>query len=266
MPVSQLYGLIGYPLGHSFSKKYFTEKFEREGIKNARYELFPIAAVADLAKICLEHPDLKGLNVTIPHKQAVIPLLQTLDETARAIGAVNVIRLRDGRLTGFNSDVYGFEQSLMKWLTKLGIFIEPSTARGFQLDKVLEAFVLGTGGASKAVAYVLNKHGIPFRLVSRQPEGTGQLSYEALPDARPPGKRVLWINTTPVGTYPNVAECPPVPMGLVHAGDLAFDLIYNPETTKWMQLAAEKGAITQNGLEMLHLQAEKAWSIWQETI
>lgn len=266
MSVSQIYGLIGYPLGHSFSKKYFSEKFEREGIENARYELFPIADVADLAKICFDHPNLRGLNVTIPHKQTVIPLLHALDETARAIGAVNVIRLRHGRLTGFNSDAYGFEQSLMPLLVKLGIFIGPSIDNGFQQRQTLEAFVLGTGGASKAVAYVLNKHNIPFRLVSRRPEQAGQLSYGDLAHARPPGKRVLWVNTTPLGTYPNATEVPPVPPDLIEAQDLVFDLIYNPEETKWMHLAAQKGAATKNGLEMLHLQAEKAWSIWQETI
>lgn len=265
MPVSQLYGLIGYPLGHSFSKKYFSEKFEREGIANARYELFPIEDVAELTKICLDHPDLKGLNVTIPHKQAVMPLLHAVDETAQAIGAVNVIRRQDGRLMGFNSDAYGFEQSLLRLLVKLGIFIELQEGTRFQQAKKLEAFVLGTGGASKAVAYVLNRQGIPFRYVSRQPEGADQLSYKDLPEARPADTCVLWVNTTPVGTFPKVEEMPPMDTGLLEAGDIAFDLIYNPPKTKWMAMAEEKGAAIQNGLEMLHLQAEKAWRIWQET-
>lgn len=265
MPVSQLYGLIGYPLGHSFSKKYFSEKFEREGIANARYELFPIEDVAELAKICLNHPDLRGINVTIPHKQSVMSLLHAVDETARAIGAVNVIRLQNGRLTGFNSDAYGFEQSLRRLLVKLGIFIEPKEGTDFKRTKKLEAFVLGTGGASKAVAYVLNQQGIPFRYVSRHPEGANQLSYKNLPEARPANTCVLWVNTTPVGTYPKVEEVPPMAMDLLQAGDIAFDLIYNPPKTKWMEIAEEKGAAIQNGLEMLHLQAEKAWRIWQET-
>lgn len=265
-PAPQLYGLIGFPLGHSFSKKYFTEKFEREGIANARYELFPIENVETIGEILAQNPDLKGLNVTIPHKQAVIPLLHDLDETARAVGAVNVIRIREGRLTGYNSDVYGFEQSLGRLLAKLGTFIEHPDMETFEKNESIEAFVLGTGGASKAVAYVLNRYHIPFRLVSRQPRGANQCAYEDLPRLRAQAGRVLWINTTPAGTYPKVADCPPMSADLFVPEDIAFDLIYNPETTKWMKIAAEKGAHVQNGLEMLHLQAEKAWRIWQETV
>lgn len=262
MSKSVLYGLIGYPLGHSFSKRYFTEKFEREGIADARYELFPLETVDQLPTLVAQHPDLRGLNVTIPHKQAVIPLLHELDETAQSIGAVNVIKIGpNGYLKGFNSDAHGFEVSLKRVLSKLGIFIEPEAKNTVSMGGLC-AFILGTGGASKAAAYVLNRYNIPFQFVSRQPEGNDQVAYEALPDLLPAKGRVLWVNTTPLGTFPNIESKPPVPMAAFRPNDAVFDLVYNPETTLFMALALERGLVAQNGLEMLHQQAEAAWAIW----
>lgn len=244
----RLFGLIGYPLGHSFSQKYFSEKFVREGIEDARYELFPIPVIDAVAEILKTHPNLCGLNVTIPYKESIIPFLDELDETARAVGAVNCIRIRNGRLTGFNTDVYGFEQSLRN--SRTGIW--PVAA---------QALVLGTGGASKAVAYVLRKMGIGFQMVSRKP-GAGQFVYADLKDLDWT-KYHLLVNTTPLGTYPKTEECPEIPFEKLSPQHLVFDLVYNPPQTVLLRRASERNARVQNGLEMLELQAEKAWEIWQ---
>lgn len=245
----RLFGLIGYPLGHSFSKKYFSEKFEREDIEDARYELFPIPAIGDITEIIRQHPELCGLNVTIPYKESVIPFLDELDETAREVGAVNCIRTRQGRLTGFNTDVYGFEQSLRNaW--------NDSWPTGTQ------ALILGTGGASKAVAYVLKKMGIGCTFVSRKPE-PGHLSYEDLKYLDWSDYRLV-VNTTPLGTFPRTEEYPDVPFGEFSPRLLVFDLVYNPPQTVLLRRAMEQGALVRNGLEMLELQAEKAWEIWQQ--
>jgi len=245
----RLFGLIGYPLGHSFSKKYFSEKFDREGIADARYELFPIENIAALNALLTEQPDLCGLNVTIPHKQAVIPLLHALDETARAVGAVNCIRIKNGRLEGYNTDVTGFENSLRaidggRWTTG---------------DTT--ALILGTGGASRAVAFVLKKMGIPFRFVSRESDGENRISYEAM--ARiPSGEYQLLINTTPLGMAPNTDTCPALPFEQLSSQHLVYDLVYNPVETLLLQRAKARGCAVKNGLEMLHLQADAAWQIW----
>jgi shikimate dehydrogenase len=245
----RLFGLIGHPLGHSFSQRFFTEKFQREGIHDARYALFPLPEIADFQKIVDENPDLEGLNVTIPHKEKVIPYLHGLDETAAAVGAVNCIRIRAGRLWGHNTDVHGFEQSLRR-----AAEAQPTVLRQ-------TALVLGTGGASKAVAHVLGRMGLPFRFVSRQP-AEGQLAYADLP-ALDFGALGLIVNTTPLGTYPDTEGCPPLPFEKISERHLIFDLVYNPPQTLLLQRAAAQGAAVQNGLEMLHLQAEKAWDIWQ---
>lgn len=244
------YGLIGYPLGHSFSKRFFEEKFAREGIAEARYDLFPLPDIGHLPELIAENPDLCGLNVTIPHKQTVMRFLDELDETARAVGAVNTIRIRDGRLTGFNTDVTGFEQSLANW-------------PAFRRHKPAKAFILGTGGAAEAVAYVLRKMQIGYVFVSRQPAGENQISYEAL-NALSAGDFDLIVNTTPLGMYPEVDACPPVPFGIFYARHLVYDLVYNPAETVLLRRAGTTGASVKNGLEMLHLQAEAAWNIWQE--
>ena len=248
----RLFGLIGYPLGHSFSKQYFSEKFAREGISDARYELFPLPDVADLPQLLRQHPDLCGLNVTIPHKQTVMPYLHDLDDTAQAVGAVNCIRVREGRLRGFNTDVTGFEQSL----------------RALWGGSQKRALVLGTGGASKAVAWVLGRMGIPHQFVSRQPSveaGTRaketQIGYEDI-GLLSPHEYQMVVNTTPLGTYPKTDTCPPFPFEWLRPEHLVYDLIYNPPETLLLRRAAERGCTVKNGLEMLHLQAERAWEIF----
>lgn len=247
----RLYGLIGYPLGHSFSQKFFSEKFEREGITNARYELFPLPDIGELPRLLKKHPALCGLNVTIPYKETVIPFLDELDETAKAVGAVNCIRIRAGRLTGFNTDVYGFEQSLLH-----------TVGNRAQL-KDSRALILGTGGASKAVAYVLDKLGMTCHFVSRtaRPE-LGWLSYEDLGQLYWSLYRLI-VHTTPLGMYPKVEGCPDLPFEKLSSQHLVFDLVYNPPQTLLLRQSSAQGASVQNGLDMLHLQAEKAWEIWQ---
>lgn len=247
----RLFGLIGYPLGHSFSQKYFSEKFEREHITDTRYELFPIPAIEHIKKILEDHPELLGLNVTIPYKEAVIPYLDGLDETARAVGAVNCIRIRDGKRTGYNTDVYGFEQSLRH---SAGPQWPPASAR---------ALILGTGGASKAVAFVMRKMGIEYQFVSRSVEtDVDRIGYENLPQLDWT-KIHLIVNTTPLGTFPKTEECPDLPFEKISGHHMVFDLVYNPPQTLLLRHALEQGAKVQNGLEMLQLQAEKAWEVWQ---
>lgn len=243
------YGLIGWPLGHSFSKGYFTEKFLREGIADAVYELFPIENIEKLREILAQYPDLCGLNVTIPYKEKVIPLLHQLDDIAAKVGAVNCIKvLPDQQLKGYNTDVIGFEQSLLGmtgWHPNLGA-----------------ALILGTGGASKAVAYVLDRLGVPYQFVSRNPSSLQEIAYSDLKDAIDTCR--LIVNTTPLGTYPNVHQIPPFPVELFQTGMFVFDLIYNPAETLLLREATQRGCTIKNGLEMLELQAEAAWKIWQQ--
>ncbi len=247
-----LYGLIGYPLSHSFSQRYFTEKFAREGIADAEYQLFPLEDITALPALLAAHPGLRGLNVTIPHKRAVLFYLNGLDESAQKVGAVNVIRITDkGKRLGFNTDYYGFKQSLSN------LYQEQFGNNG----SAVQALVLGTGGASKAVQAALRELGIAFRLVSREPQAV-DLSYDRL-DADILRNRRLIINTTPLGMYPNVDKKPPLPYEHLTPHHLCYDLVYNPEETAFMRTSREAGAKTKNGLEMLHLQAEAAWQIWQ---
>lgn len=241
----QLFGLIGFPLSHSFSKLYFTQKFTVQGIVNARYELFPLANIQEFTTLCAQNPHLKGLNVTIPYKEAVIPYLAELDEEARQIGAVNTIAfLPHGRTKGYNTDVYGFEQTLVPLL-------QPYHRR---------ALVLGTGGAAKAVVFVLGKLQIPYWQVSRNP-APGQLHYGQI-DQKLLQTCTVVVNTTPLGMYPNIHLFPPLPYQFAGKQHLFYDLVYNPEQTLFLEKAARQGAIIQNGLQMLHLQAERAWQIW----
>ncbi len=248
----RLFGLIGYPLGHSFSQQFFTEKFAREGILDVRYELFSLPNISELPQLLIAHPDLCGLNVTIPHKESVMEFLDELDATAQQVGAVNCICIRDGRLAGYNTDVYGFEMSLHNtgFLTSV-----------LSSAPALKAFILGTGGAAKAVAYVLRKLDIPFQFVSRQPMGKGQIDYDELVPLLSRG-RALIVNATPMGTFPQVETMPPVPLNSLGPEHLVFDLVYNPPETLLLQQARARGCAVQNGLEMLHLQAERAWEIW----
>ncbi len=244
----RLFGLIGYPLGHSFSKQYFTEKFAREGIADARFELFPLEQIADLPALISSRPNLYGLSVTIPHKESVIPYLDELDDTARAIGAVNSIKIENGRMKGFNTDAIGFENALN------------AIDGGRWLAGGTEALVLGTGGASKATGYVLKKRGISVRFVSRRPAGDDQVSYASLRDRA--SLPALIVNTTPLGTWPDVEKCPDLPFERLGPKHLVFDLVYNPAETLLLRKAKAQGSTTKNGLEMLQLQAEASWRIW----
>lgn len=238
------FGLIGYPLTHSFSKKYFSDKFQRELIAECTYENFPLTTIEEFPALIISQ-QLNGLNVTIPYKELVIPYLQQLDETAREIGAVNTIKISGGKTKGFNTDVYGFMQSIMKLL-------EPHHNR---------ALILGTGGSSKAVSYGLKKMGIENHFVSRNPEGGEEISYNEL-DREAIRQYKIIINTTPLGMFPNVDDCPPISYEHITSSHLLFDLIYNPEETLFLKKAKEQHAKTRNGLEMLQLQAEESWRIW----
>lgn len=243
----RLYGLIGYPLGHSFSQHYFNQKFDAEGI-SARYVNFEIPDIGDLMEVVAENPNLGGLNVTIPYKEQVIPYLDELDDDAAAIGAVNVIRIvRDrGRLRfkGYNSDVIGFSDSLRPLLT---------AAR----DKAL---ILGTGGAAKAVAHGLQGMGVEPVYVSRTSR-QGVITYADLtPDVMASHKII--VNTTPLGMYPHVDEAPDIPYDCLTPEHLCYDLLYNPDVTMFMKRSRQYGAEVKNGLEMLLLQAFVSWNIW----
>lgn len=249
MPV--LYGLIGYPLTHSFSRKYFTEKFRKENIAGADYLLFEMKEAGDFPALFQNYPDLHGLNVTIPHKKAVLPFLRKVEEGARRVGAVNVIKKeKDGSLTGYNSDYIGFLQSLQNWLG------ENNTGAG--------ALVLGTGGAASAVRVALEDLGVNFLMVSRSKKN-GSITYSDL--SKNPAilqEHLLVINTTPAGTFPEVNQCPDLPYEYLRENHFLFDLVYNPEETLFMKKGLTKGAKVKNGYEMLVLQAERAWEIWNQ--
>ena len=239
------FGLIGYPLSHSFSQRYFTEKFGREGISDAVYSVYPLAQIEELTAL-LSDPELCGLNVTIPYKEQVLPFLDKKNEVVQEINACNCIRIEDGKRVGYNTDVVGFRNSL---LTKL----EPHHEL---------ALILGTGGASKAVEYVIRKLGLAYRFVSRNPRpSTTDLSYEQV-DASLIRSATLLINTTPLGMYPKVEDCPPLPYEAIGPRHYLFDLVYNPGKTLFLQKGEERGAVIDNGYEMLIGQAEESWRIW----
>lgn len=238
------FGLIGYPLGHSFSKGYFAEKFAREGIEDASYDNFELSDIAQFPTLVQSQPNLVGLNVTIPYKQAVIPYLGELDAAAQQIGAVNTIKFTNGRLLGYNTDYVGFRDSLKPLL-------KPNHTK---------ALILGTGGSSKAVEYALGLLGIQHRYVSREPKD-GQLSYGQLTETLMQ-EYTLIINTTPLGMHPNVDACPDIPYHHLTPKHLLYDLVYNPAETQFLAKGRAVGADTKNGLQMLGLQAEAAWGIW----
>jgi len=242
----RVFGLIGFPLSHSFSKKYFTDKFEREGIRDCRYELFPLEDIQALSGLVEKEPELCGLNVTIPYKQQVIPFLDQMDEEVKQMGACNCIRLIHGKLHGHNTDVIGFEISLRKkWHSSHDT-----------------ALVLGTGGAAKAVHFVLTRMGIPFREVSRT-RSPGVLDYASLTPDIIHSTRLI-INTTPLGMYPDVGGLPDIPYDALGPQHFLFDLVYNPEKTGFLEAGERRGATIANGSEMLSLQAEESWKIWNE--
>jgi shikimate dehydrogenase len=242
------YGLIGYPLGHSFSISYFNQKFADEGI-NAKYENYEIANIDMLPEILDKNPELRGLNVTIPYKEKVIPFLDAISPEARAIGAVNVIRVSHEKnkilLKGYNSDIIGFTQS-----------IEPMIDKKWHK----KALILGTGGASKAVFHGLKKLGIEPVYVSRY-ERPGTIQYQSITPEVIREYNVI-VNCTPVGMYPHTEECPPLPYDAMDYHTILYDLIYNPDQTLFMQRGAEHGADVKNGLEMLLLQAFASWEFW----
>ncbi len=243
------FGLIGYPLTHSFSQKYFTEKFRDEGIGDAVYENFPIATIGELPALVASERELQGLNVTIPYKEQVIPYLDDLAGDAAAVQAVNTIRIvREGErvsLYGYNTDVWGFEVTLRPLLRPWHTF----------------ALVLGTGGAAKAVGYVLKKLGLEVWYLSRHPRGERTIRYDELTGAMLQQIKLL-VNTTPVGMYPDTDRCPDIPYSYLTDEHLLYDLIYNPGETLFMRLGKERGATAVNGLAMLEQQAERSWGIW----
>ena len=244
------YGLLGYPLGHSFSRNYFNQKFEAERL-DAEYLNFEIPEIKEIKNVIKENPELNGLNVTIPYKEQVIPYLDDLDEDARLIGAVNVIKFSKGlfgkvKLKGYNSDIIGFKQS-----------IEPLLKEHHR-----KALILGTGGASKAVFQGLKQLGVASTFVSRKAKEYC-ITYEEITPKVMEQYTVI-VNTTPLGMYPNVNACPDIPYDLLTSDHLLYDLLYNPDETLFMRKGKEKGAVVKNGLEMLLLQAFAAWEIWQK--
>jgi shikimate dehydrogenase len=246
------FGLIGYPLSHSFSQKFFTEKFLQENIVNASYHNFPIPSMESFGALWKENPNLEGLNVTIPYKKEVIPFLQHSSAVVQEIHACNCIRKFNNELYGYNTDVIGFEKSLLP-------FLKPHHTH---------ALILGTGGAAAAVQWVLQKLNIQFQIVSRKAnaieantEMKSIISYDQLNKSLVE-THTLIINTSPVGMYPNTNEAPPIAYEGITAQHHLYDLVYNPTETLFMKKGLEKGATVQNGLAMLHIQAEESWAIW----
>ncbi|TCZ74523.1 shikimate dehydrogenase family protein [Flaviaesturariibacter aridisoli] len=238
------FGLIGRTLKHSFSKGYFTDKFLREERTDCVYELFELDAIGAFPLLLERHPDLAGLNVTIPYKKEILPFLDLLHPDVQAIGAANTIRFRNGKLEGFNTDWTGFRDALLPMLN----------------GRLPKALVLGTGGAAAAVRYALSQMGIECRSVSRS--GTSEIfSYDDL-NADRLGEFHLIVNTTPLGTWPDVESLPPIPYEALTAQHLLFDLVYNPEVTAFLRKGQERGAQIRNGYDMLVFQAEASWKIW----
>jgi len=239
-------GLIGKPLSHSFSKSYFTKKFKELELANFHYELYELQTIKDFLPLLKQIPNLLGLNVTIPYKQEVMPFLDEISIEAKAIGAVNVIKIDEGELHGFNSDYFGFKNSLFKWL--------PQDWEG-------KALILGTGGASLAVAAVLKDQKIPFQSVSRT-NGPDLITYDQLKESNLISHYKLIVNTTPLGMYPKIETAPDLDYHNIGSKHFLFDLVYNPADTTFMKNGISQGAKVKNGIEMLQLQAEKAWDIW----
>lgn len=244
------FGLIGFPLGHSFSKKYFSEKFAREGRSDCQFELYEFPKVTDFTALIQQEKALEGLSVTIPYKEQIIPYLDALDPACERIGAVNCIRIRDGKKVGFNTDYLGFKQSLQVWLG----------------DTIPSALVLGTGGASKAVQQALRDLEVAYQIVSRSKQ-EGHLTYQDLfLNKAWLQNHPLVINTTPLGTFPQVEGIPELPLEQLDGRHLVYDLVYNPPITRLMQECMARGGKAKNGQDMLELQAEAAWSIWNRPL
>jgi len=239
------YGLIGKSLGHSFSQKYFTEKFQRLGISNSNYQLFSIDTLVNFPNLLKEHPNLNGLNVTIPYKQSIIAYLNGLDPIAESIGAINTIQFNDNQLIGYNTDVVGFEKAFKP-------LVQPHHSH---------ALILGNGGSSKAVQHVLKSIGISYQVIARQAQ-PNVLAFSELTDFHYKQFKVI-INCTPLGMYPEINEAPLIDYSKIGHLHLLFDLVYNPLETLFIARGKEKNAITSNGLSMLYYQADAAWDLWQ---
>jgi len=244
------FGLIGYPLGHSFSKKYFSEKFIRENISDCQYENYPLTKIELLDELISNNSDLYGLNVTIPYKSAVIKYLDFIDEQAQSIGAVNVLKLkRSGDKVvskGYNTDIDGFRNSILPYLG----------------ERVINALVLGTGGGAKAVCYVLRKYGIKITSVDIN-KLEGVLTYSEITDNILISNQLI-VNTTPLGMFPDILRKPELNYNCLNKDHILFDLVYNPELTSFLKAGKEQGCTIIGGLKMLHSQAEKAWEIWND--
>lgn len=243
--VLRLFGLIGNPLSHSFSKKYFTDKFAKEGLTDCRYELFPIESIELLPELLQSNPELKGINVTIPYKKKVLPYLFSTENIPVELGACNCIDIKNGKLVGYNTDCTGFEKSLIPLLQSYHT----------------TALILGNGGATAAVVFVLKKLGIKCSIVSRTIHNGSLLTYKDL-DKKLIKEHTVIINTTPLGLYPKVDDCPDIPYGYIGDNHLLYDLVYNPAKSLFLKKGEERGAIVKNGEEMLILQAEESWKIW----
>lgn len=241
------YGLIGYPLGHSFSPAFFEKKFTELGLNDHVYKLFEIRDLRKLRRLLDGQPELKGFNVTIPYKKEIIGYLNELHDSAVESGSVNVVKITGGKLKGYNTDRYGVEKSLLPCL----------------IPGMKQALILGTGGSANTVASVLRSVNIECQFASRKTGNPYHLRYDQL-NADFIGKMDVIVNTTPVGMFPESDKCPAITYEALHPGQLVFDLIYNPEQTLFLKKASEQGASTLNGLQMLYAQAEKAWEIWRD--
>lgn len=243
----KLYGLIGYPLEHSFSRDYFLKKFQKKNMKDTDYRNFSIESIESIIDI-FKTENIYGLNITIPYKEKIIKYLDNIDYTAKEIGAVNTIKIyrtnNNISIKGFNTDVYGFEESIIS-----------------ELSKHSNALIIGTGGAAKAAAYVFRKHSINCKFVSRTPRNDNEISYQQI-DQNIMNTFSLIINATPIGMYPKTQNLPPLPYQYLKKEHFLFDMIYNPEETLFLSTAKNMGCKVSNGLKMLYSQAEKSWEIW----
>ena len=241
-----LYGLIGYPLGHSFSKQYFTEKFEKEGLTDCYFEAFPISSIDQFPELLKKNNDLKGLSVTIPYKEKVLDFVTEFSDEVKFIGATNCIKISGDNLKAFNTDIIGFENSFCNLL-------QPHHKK---------ALILGTGGASKAVQFVLRKLGIEFSVVTRNENSkVGYINYNKI-DEQIMREYQIIINCSPVGMSPAENVCPAIPYQFINSSHYLYDLVYKPAKTLFLQRGEQKGALIQNGYEMLLIQAEASWEIW----
>lgn len=244
----KLYGLIGYPLGHSFSKKYFTDKFQKEKLADCSYELFPLTSIDQFSSLVNTNTYLKGLNVTIPYKQQILEYVSAQTEEVKKIGAANTLKIIDGKISAYNTDIIAFERSFIQQLK----------------SSQKKALVLGTGGSSKAVEFVLQKLGIDYLLVTRNENpSAGMINYFMIDKALINEYKII-INCTPAGMFPNENECPSIPYQLISKENYLFDLVYNPEKTLFLKKGEQNGAAIKNGYDMLVMQAEESWRIWNE--